>query len=100
MKRLKINDYQTILYFVWDNNIETVKMFNEYLKITKGDNWTCGNENETLYISEKDGIGTSSSFYKIGEYIIDFGTSFLGLNEKDFDKGDFIEKWQENNFYK
>jgi hypothetical protein len=40
-------------------------MVNEYLKLTKGDNWSCGrcwdeetksNTSSTLFISEKDGM--------------------------------------------
>jgi hypothetical protein len=34
----------------------------------------------------------------LGEYVIDFGTSFWNLNKEDFDKGDFIEKWQKKQF--
>jgi hypothetical protein len=39
MENIKLNDYQNIFYFIWDNREETIKMVDEYLKLTKGDNW-------------------------------------------------------------
>jgi hypothetical protein len=104
MEKIELNNYQSIFYFIWDNTEETIKGVNEYLKITKGENWSCGrcydektdsNTSDTLFISEKDGIGTLSSFYYKGEYVIDFGNCFWGLKKEDFDKGDFIEKWKQ-----
>jgi hypothetical protein len=104
MEKIKLNDYQNIFYFIWDNTEETIKMVNEYLKLTKEDNWSCGrcwdeetksNTSNALFISEKDGIGTTNSFYYLGEYVVDFGNCFWGLKKDDFDKGDFIEKWKQ-----
>jgi len=104
MEKIELNNYQSIFYFIWDNTEETIKVVNEYLKITKGENWSCGrcydektdsNTSDTLFISEKDGIGTLNSFYYKGEYVIDFGNCFWGLKKEDFDKGDFIEKWKQ-----
>lgn len=104
MEKIKLNDYQSIFYFIWDNTEETIKMVNEYLKITKGSDWSCGrcwdeetksNTSDTLFISEKNGIGTANSFYYSGEYVVDFGNCFWGLKKEDFDKRDFIEKWKQ-----
>jgi hypothetical protein len=105
MKKLKLNDYQSIYYFIWDNTEETIKMVNEYLKITKGKNWTCGrcwdektksNTSDTLFISKKEGTSTNNSFYRINEYVVDFVDCFWGLEKEEFDKGDFIEKCIKN----
>lgn len=104
MEKIKLNNYQTIFYFVWDNTEEKIKMVNEYLKITKGDNWYCGrcwddntksNTSDTLFISKKEGIGTTNSFYYLGEYVVDFVNYFWGLKKEDFDNGDFIEHWKQ-----
>jgi hypothetical protein len=102
MEKIKLNDYQTIFYFVWNNSEETIKMVNEYLKITKSDNWSCGRcwDEETksntsdTFISKKG--NTINSFYYLDEYVVDFINCFLGLKKEDFDKGDFIQKWKQN----
>ena len=104
MKKIKVNEFQNIFYFIWDNQEETINMVNEYLKTIKGDNWSCGrcwdentksNTSDTLFISTKDGTFTDSSFYSIGEYVVDFINCFWGLSQEKFDKGDFIENWKE-----
>lgn len=104
MEKIKLNDYQSIFYFIWDNTEETIKMVNEYLKITKGDEWSCGrcwdeetksNTSDTLFISKKEGTITNNSFYYVNEYVVDFINCFWGLKKGDFDKGDFIEKWKQ-----
>ena len=104
MKKIKLNEYQTIFYFIWDNTEETIKMLNDYLKITKGDNWSCGrcwddntesNTSDTLFISKKEGTMTINSFYYTNEHVVDFVNYFSGLKKEDFDKGDFIERWKQ-----
>lgn len=104
MNEIKINKYQTIFYFVWDNKEETIDMVNEYLKITKDDNWSCArcvndgtqsNASDVLYISKKSGDLTSTSYYYINDYVIDFVDCFRGLKKEEFDKGDFIEQWKQ-----
>lgn len=102
MEKIILNDYQNIFYFVWDNTDETIKMVNEYLKITKGKNWSCGrcwddktksNTSDVLFISNNEG----TSFFKINEYIIDYLTCFGGLKKEKFDNGDAIEIWKKFN---
>jgi hypothetical protein len=103
MEKIKLNDYQTIYYFIWDNKEETIKMVNEYLKTTKGNNWSCGrcldeetqlNTSDTLFISKKEGVCSSNSFYRTGEYVVDSLSHFWGLAKNEFEKGDFIETWK------
>jgi hypothetical protein len=100
MEKIKLNEYQNIFYFIWDDKDETIEMTNRYLKITKGSNWSCGRclESDVLFIQIKDSIDNMNcfDFYTIGQYVIDFGDTFWGMSKEDFDKGDFISNWKQN----
>ena len=100
MNKIALNKYRDTYYFKWDNKDETIEMVNEYLKTTKGHNWSClrcwdeetnSNTSDVLCISEKFGTSTSNSFYQIGEYVIDTKRSFWGYNEEEFKRGDWKE---------
>jgi hypothetical protein len=109
MEKIVLNENQSIFYFIWDNDNETIKKVNDYLKTKKDNHWSCNrcwNEdsnsdtNDTLYISKKEDILETTSFYYVGEYVVDFGNSFLGFSKNDFDSGDFIDDWYRLNALK
>ena len=104
MEKIKLNEYQNIFYFIWNDSDETIKMVNEYLKITRGDNWICGrcwneetnsNTSKHLYISESRSNGKTNNYYNVGEYVIDFRNYFRGLTKDQFDSNEFIEQWKQ-----
>lgn len=95
MEKIKLNEYQNLFYFIWDNDDKTIQMVNEYLKITKDENWKClrcwddetnSNSSDVLCISEKSGTFTSNSFFEVGRYVVDSGTHFFGYEKEEFDK--------------
>lgn len=99
MFKFKLNKYKDSCGFLWDNDDNTLKDINEYLSVVKGDQWSAGrcynektNENDldTLYISESDSVGTCSSFYKVGTYLLDFGDVFR-VYHNDEDLKRYIE---------
>jgi hypothetical protein len=99
MEKIELNNYQSIFFFIWDNTEETIKDVNEYLKITKGENWSCGrcyDGRDILFISGIKGttVRYRSDNFQVGQYVIDFGGYFLRLEKAAFDRGDFIEDWK------
>ena len=95
MQKIKINIFRDIFYFVWDNKQDTIDIINEYLKLTKDENWSCGrcwdentqsNTSNTLYISVKKGTAKYSSFYQVGDYLLDNGNYFEKHSKEGFDE--------------
>lgn len=82
---------QEILYTVWDNKDETLESItkemlskfyeDEYFKITVGrcyNESTGKNDSDTMFISTTVENGTSTSYHRVGEYIV---LDYTNINE-------------------
>lgn len=93
MKTLKINNYKQVYYIIWDNTDETLNVITEYLKETGRNNWDCcrnyieetnSNTGDILCINERMGSSNMSTFFRLGEYVVDSDGVFISYTKEEF----------------